>query len=512
MIPKILHFSVPTPMTEQQAALIETARRIHPHWEMKIWDDSTPIANARLARYQNCARSGAQRADLIRLDAVYAYGGVYLDADIRILKPFDEIIEHYDFFMGCEDGQNLTNAVIGARPRHPAIDTVIRFLEENEPNWSLPPNETTGPVLLASLLRWRPDVNILPRETFYPYNWDEVDRRVHRLSYSEHLWDKSWGDKDHSPPVPRRSFVGQAKVLAKRALRPVLASGLSALRRAKTAAEPLSFPKSPPSAYCCTNEIVASTVHGQKILLDGNDLSVTPDVALRGYHEWPEEAFVRRTLRGGDWFVDVGANVGVFSILAASRCGHLGRVLAFEPNPRVSRLLSKSAVMNWYHDRIKIFEVALGDEEGRGLLSFHPHRLGDGQIAADEKGAQPFRLTGKFLQQNQIEIPISRLDGIIPVDLPIKILKIDAEGHEHKILDGSRRLLSGRAFDFILLEASAELFTGNWKATVEGLRMLVDLGYTVGGLDHEGFLVKYGSLDEALSRRGGSKTLVFAIS
>jgi FkbM family methyltransferase len=511
-IPRIFHFSVPTPILDQQAALIEVARRIHPQWEIKIWDDATPIENARLAKYRGRASTGAQRADLIRLDAVFVYGGVYLDSDFRVLRPFDDLIKHYDFFMGNEDGRYLTNALIGAAPRHPALDAAIAFLEENEPDWSLPPNETTGPVLFANLLRWRSDVNILPRETFYPYNWNEGERPPHRLSYAAHLWDHSWKE-ELSTSQPRQRYGASAKILAKRALRAALAAGLTGLRRAREAAEPPAKSVAKVAAagsYACSDEIVANTVHGQKIVLDGHDLSVTPEVALRGWHEWPEESFVRRNLRGGDWFVDVGANVGVFTILAANLCGPLGRVLAFEPNPRARRLLAKSAAMNWYHDRIKISDAALGEANGTALLSYYPHRLGDGQIASEDKQAQPFRMTGKFLEQIQIEVSVLKLDDFIPVDLPIKMLKIDAEGHESRVLSGARRLLAARAFDFILLEASMELFTGNWKETVASLEDLIAVGYTAGTLDGEGLLIKHRSLAAALRSHGGSKTLVFA--
>jgi FkbM family methyltransferase len=514
-IPNLLHFSVPNAITERQAAAIETARRLHPDWEVKIWNDATPIENARLAKYRDRARSGAQRADLIRLDAVHVYGGVYLDADMMVLKPFDEIVRYYDFFIGCEDGENLTNALFAATPRHPAIGAIISFLEENEPDWSLAPNETTGPVLFARLLGWRPEVNILPRETFYPYNWNEVGpRRPHRWSYTEHLWEDSWKEQVAEEPERKLSIATSAKVLTKRAIRSVLIPGISALRRAKAVADPAPpedfLSTHPARGYGCTDEIVVRTAHGQKIVADGRDLSVTPDLVIHGFHEWPEEAFVRRTLRGGDWFVDVGANIGVFTILAASLCGPLGRVLAFEPNPPVRRLLEKSAVMNWFHDRIKIFETALGEAEGEVVLSYYPHRLGDAQVQTQQKGAMPFQLTGKFLERKQIEVPIRPLDDIIPVDLPIKILKIDAEGHEPEVLGGSKRLLAARCFDFIILEASYELFSDNWKEMLASLKMLADLGYAPGTLNANGILISHPSVGEALKARGRGKTLVFS--
>ncbi len=113
-----------------QNACIERARQLHPNWSIKIWNDDAVVDGARLSRYLDRASSGAQRADLICLDAVLVYGGVYLDSDFRLLKAFDEIIAHYCFFIGTEDGYNLTNGLIGATPQHPAIAAIIDFLHK----------------------------------------------------------------------------------------------------------------------------------------------------------------------------------------------------------------------------------------------------------------------------------------------------------------------------------------------------------------------------------------------
>lgn len=514
-IPQIFHFSVPMSATAEQREVIEAARKLHPHWKIMVWDDSTPIPGARLARYLDRARSGAQRADLIRLDAVYAYGGVYLDADVRALKSFDALTENFGFFICSEDGENLTNAVFGATAAHPALDAIIGFLEANEPNWSLAPNVTTGPILFANILGWRSDVDILPRETFYPYSPNEkAEGTIHRLSYGEHLWNYSWKGHGDSPFPPPLSVKVRARRLVIGAIRPVVTAAFRWWRRAAQAAETnataSTLPRFPLGAYPCVDEVVARTVHGHMLVLDGRDLSITPGLIQRGYHEWPEEAFVRRTLRGGDWFIDVGANVGVFTSVAAGQCGRLGRVFAFEPNPGPRALLYKSAVLNWHHDRIRVCDVALADTAGTATLSYNPHRLGDAQVDAAEKAAPPFKRTGEFLERREIDISTCRLDDLIPVDLPIKIMKIDAEGHEPKVLEGSERLLTNRAFDYILLEASIELFPGNWSRMLENLRRLVALGYNAGTLDAEGNLLKSASLEGALHQKGGGKTLVFS--
>jgi len=168
--------------------------------------------------------------------------------------------------------------------------------------------------------------------------------------------------------------------------------------------------------------------------------------------------------------------------------------------------------MNWYHDRIQIFEFALGDVEENKLFSYHPYCLGEVQIGPSEKPGDAFPSTGRLLlERKDIDVPIRRLDDLVPINIPIKIMKIDAEGHEPKILDGSMRLLAERAFDFIIIEAEIELAPRNWSKMSKSLRMLIEVGYRAGILDWNGFLVPCASLEEALERRSG-KTLVFAAS
>jgi hypothetical protein len=62
--------------------------------------------------------------------------------------------------------------------------------------------------------------------------------------------------------------------------------------------------------YSCSDVLVRRTVHGQSILLSGHDVSITPEIYMNGFYELREAMFLKTILMGGDYFVDVGANVG----------------------------------------------------------------------------------------------------------------------------------------------------------------------------------------------------------
>ena len=162
---KIIHFTIPEHISPAQSDIIECARKYHPSWEIKIWQD--PIQEEDgflLEHYWPKANSGAQLADLVRLDVLHKYGGVYVDSDLRLLKPLDSLVESFDFFIASEDGQCLTNALIGARKESQIIRFLIDILRNHEPDWTLPPNITTGPEFFSQHLKWKAEVTVLPRE------------------------------------------------------------------------------------------------------------------------------------------------------------------------------------------------------------------------------------------------------------------------------------------------------------------------------------------------------------
>lgn len=331
---KIIHFTVPAKLTAIHAKIIERARELHPAWEIKVWQDPVRPDGYPLEKYWPKVNSGAQLSDLMRLDVLHRWGGVYVDSDMRLLKPLDDLADRFGFFVASHDGMVPINALIGAQRGHPAIQALVEELLANEPDWSLPPDRTTGPDIFVRILRWNKHVTVLPRETFYSYGPDETHaRKNHRHSYGEHLWEYSWKEKDYALAMQTRS-VGWRSA-AKRFAKPGLVAGFRIWRRIKSL-DPSTSERSiyleRPKFYTASGEIAVNTVHGFNIIVDGNDTSRTPRAVFGDYYELRDELFGKKILRGGDWVLDVGANNGSFCILAAQSVGSFGRVFAYEPN------------------------------------------------------------------------------------------------------------------------------------------------------------------------------------
>jgi len=150
---------------------------------------------------------------------------------------------------------------------------------------------------------------------------------------------------------------------------------------------------------------------------------------------------VLRWLKPGNVFIDAGAAVGWFTLLAASIVGKHGKVIAFEPNPDRLRMLIKSVKLNGFTN-VSCSEKALSDIDGDALIGGRA----DGEVLSreDSKGIT-IRTTAldTFLQSN----------GISKVDL----IKIDIEGLELKALKGMRKTIRSNPHIKIICETHPKL-------------------------------------------------------
>lgn len=503
---KIIHFIIPENPNQEQLEVIEFAKKLHSTWEFMVWQDPIKKDGFLLEKYWDKANSGAQLADLLRLDVVHRFGGVYIDSDLKLFRSLDGLVENYDFFIASEDGVVLTNAIFGAKKEHPALKALIDELNDNEPDWTRSPVETTGPSFFAESLKWRDDISVLPRESFYTYNFYEAPLPNHKLSFGEHLWAHSWwsdlGVVEASAATIKRPGY---KRFIKRFIKPYALQVMNGFRRINSLGKPTvrKF-----SSFVRTDEILIKTIHGYSIVADGMDLSITPELVFNGCYEFAEEEFLNKVLRGGDWFVDVGTNIGTFSLLAAQKVGSFGRVFSFEPNPRPYSLLSKSLVLNWMHERVIQRPCAVGNDNKQVQLTFSKSILGGGQISSmDLENSTSLKLIQKFDDVITVDVLCVRLDDEFPVDLPIKVLKVDVEGYEKFVLKGARRLLKAQCFDYIMLEMVKEVAGTQWYAILDEVRHVISLGYNVCTLQQDGNLICHETLNDAL-RSNNCRTIV----
>lgn len=153
-------------------------------------------------------------------------------------------------------------------------------------------------------------------------------------------------------------------------------------------------------------------------------------------HEFEEMGFLLLALRPGDRFVDVGANVGVHTTLAAA-CG--AEVVALEPLPAARAMLERNLARNGLSERVRVLAAGAAAEDGELVFTDGPSCLNH-VVTAGRVETGPTR-----------RVPVRRVDGVAPPG-PNTILKIDVEGYEAEVLRGAQGLLADPGLMALIVE------------------------------------------------------------
>ena len=144
-------------------------------------------------------------------------------------------------------------------------------------------------------------------------------------------------------------------------------------------------------------------------------------------------------LREGGVAVDVGANLGYYTVVAGAAVGPGGRVVAVEPEPRNAALLEENVRLNGYEDRVEIVTAAAGEAQGSTLLHLSDANLGDHRAFDSGDGRQA------------VEVPIVALDDLPALAGRVDVVKIDVQGAEAAVLRGARRLIERNREHLVVL-------------------------------------------------------------
>lgn len=178
---------------------------------------------------------------------------------------------------------------------------------------------------------------------------------------------------------------------------------------------------------------------GRSFKLDraqGTD-QVARDIAI-GSYEAPLPMLMMATLvRTEGVFIDVGANTGVYSVMAAKFSPEKA-IIAFEPLPAVLEVLRKNISLNGLEKSISVKEIALSDRPGTATL--HIPDPSHGLLETSASLEADFKTHSATSGAQTIEVDIATLDSL-ELQGPISVIKVDIEGHEHAFLEGAKNTL-----------------------------------------------------------------------
>ena len=137
IIPKIVHLIWIGPKNPPPVyySCLESIKKHLPDWELKVWKDSDiPLLKLQNQKYYEEEPNFAGKSDIMRYELLYKFGGLYLDVDVVVAKPFDILHYTHDFYVGlhpstCVDV--LGSAILGSIPGHPILKHVIETFKDH---------------------------------------------------------------------------------------------------------------------------------------------------------------------------------------------------------------------------------------------------------------------------------------------------------------------------------------------------------------------------------------------
>lgn len=236
--------------------------------------------------------------------------------------------------------------------------------------------------------------------------------------------------------------------------------------------------------YLGNSRLLTNTVDGHLMFLNAEDISISPQLFTYGVYEKALTTFYRKTLTPGMHVVEVGSNIGYFTLLAARLVGEKGHVYSFEPDVGTFTLLQDNIDVNIYQSRITAYRYAISDKFGTATLTQPKKHPGSGSIL---QLSQEF-LDRHFDVSSSQTVNITTLDSIL-FDKNIRsidVLKMDAEGSELAILRGALKLLERNPNMKIICEYNPEILETNNISGNEFLHELKEYGFIAQNITEQG--------------------------
>ncbi len=181
-----------------------------------------------------------------------------------------------------------------------------------------------------------------------------------------------------------------------------------------------------------------------KFYVDSRDTSLAPHLMLDGYWEFWITDIIWNNIKPGAHCLDVGANLGYYSMLMADLAGPSGSLRAFEPNPRMHELLHRNLELNGFLGMAQSVNRAVSTRSG-DILSF--------------QASLEHPKNGSLMAAPSADTVVTQVETVALdeyADRPVDFIKIDVEGAEEQVWHGMQKLLDASPDIRILLEFNAQ--------------------------------------------------------
>jgi FkbM family methyltransferase len=206
--------------------------------------------------------------------------------------------------------------------------------------------------------------------------------------------------------------------------------------------------------------VVVDFVNNCKLLVRPGMTGATQNIYC-GLQEFEEMGFLLHYLSKNDLFVDVGANVGTYTVLAAAGKG--ARAIAIEPILSSFHALEENITINKIQDRVELKNIGAGNKPG--FLYFTASLDAVNHVA-----------TVSEKSNSTVKCQIDTIDSILGDNVP-NLLKVDVEGYEFAVIEGADRALQSPSLDAIIVELNGSGLRYGYNNR-DVYKKLIDYGFT----------------------------------
>ena len=215
--------------------------------------------------------------------------------------------------------------------------------------------------------------------------------------------------------------------------------------------QPAVAPTIRPPVYMGNNLALLCTTNYCKMYVDTRDLLIAPWLLMHGEWEPEETELVKKLIKPGDVFVDVGANLGYYTLLAI-RVG-ASQAYAFEAQPSTYELLGKNVIINWMSKVVQYENLAVYSHTTDLEFFVRNNYPGNSSLGF----CPPDQLTKWFDTTTAVKVHAVSLDDYFAdKHAKIDVIKVDVEGAEPAVFEGARRTLSQNPNIKVLCEWSPD--------------------------------------------------------
>lgn len=219
-------------------------------------------------------------------------------------------------------------------------------------------------------------------------------------------------------------------------------------------------------------ERIVRTRHGFRLRVDLAEW-IGQHIYLTGDYERPTARLIQALARQGSTVIDVGANIGFFTLLASRSVGRAGRVLAFEPVASTCTALRTNVTLDGAVN-IAVHELALSNANGTAEIHEGPGR---------NKGLSSLRPLDETSGSRTVATAV--FDDLGLADQPISLVKIDVEGAEQLVLEGMLRTLAKHR-PHLIVEITERFLAAFGHSATSLCELLAPLGYRASEIIEEG--------------------------